>query len=161
MVKIFKDKKSTIIFALIAAFGILLMLGGNTININKTEEAANTESTDYDLENRLSSILSTVKGAGKVNVMITYETGSEKIIAYNRSSEKDSSVFSERESSEAVINGDSPVILKEVYPKIEGVLIVAQGGGNEEVKNNLIRASQALLAIDVNKIEVLVMKKEA
>ncbi len=160
MVKIFKDKKITGVFAAIVIFGIVLMLGGKNVNFSNTDKTTEVSTEDYDLEQRLSDILSKTKGAGKVNVMITYKTGREKIIAYNTNNEKDNSAFSSRESSEAVINGNSPVILKELYPEIEGVLIVAQGGGNTEVKNNLIRASQALLGIDVNKIEVLVMKKE-
>lgn len=160
MVRIFKDKKTIGIFVVIVILGMVLMLGENGIKVKNTAETATDSTEDYELEKRLSAILSKVKGAGNVNVMITYQTGKEKVIAYNTNNEKDNSAFSSRESAEAVINGDSPVILKELYPEVEGVLIVAQGGGNTEVKNNLIRASQALLGIDVNKIEVLVMKKE-
>lgn len=160
MVRIFKDKKTIGIFAAIVILGIVLMLGENGIRVKNTSETATDATEDYELEQRLSAILSKVKGAGNVNVMITYQAGKEKVIAYNTNKEKDNSAFLSRESTEAVINGDSPVILKELYPEIEGVLIVAQGGGNTEVKNNLIRASKALLGIDVNKIEVLVMKKE-
>lgn len=160
MVRIFKDKKTTGIFALIVALGVVLMLSQDLFKAPVAQKTESADVQDYELEERLSAILSRVKGAGKVSVMITYKTGSERIIAYNTNNERDNSTFSSRESSEAVINGDSPVVLKEVYPQIEGVLIVAQGGGNTEVKNNLIRASQALLGIDMNKIEVLVMKKE-
>lgn len=160
--KIFKDKRAVLCLAAMVFVGVLLMLGSNAVPHNATVKKGNDiNNNDYNLEERLSNILSQVEGAGNVRVMITYSTGSEKIIAYNTDSEKDNDRFTSRESNEAVINNDGPVVIKEIYPSIEGVLIVAQGGGNTEVKNNLINASKALLGIDVNKIEVLIMKREA
>ena len=48
------------------------------------EEAKDTETVQQDdLEQRLMDTLSCVRGAGKVKVMITYETGKEKIPAMN------------------------------------------------------------------------------
>lgn len=48
------------------------------------EEAKDTETVQQDdLEQRLMDTLSCVRGAGKVKVMITYETGKEKVPAMN------------------------------------------------------------------------------
>lgn len=160
MVKIFKDKKIIGMFMIIVVFGIVLMIGSDGYEMKSNVKSEQTQNIDNDIENRLSEILSKVRGAGKVSVMITYNTSAEKIIAYNINNERDNSAFSTRESYEAVVNGTEPIVLKEVYPEIKGVLIVAQGGGNTQIKNNLINATQSLLGIDVNKIEVLVMKKE-
>ena len=61
--------------------------------------------------------------------------------------------------SEVVYDGNKmPVILKEYMPKVEGVIIVAQGGNIESVKKQLISGTVALLGIDSHKIEVLKMK---
>ena len=43
-------------------------------------------------------------------------------------------------------------------PEIEGVIIVAEGGGDIIVKNSLISAANAALGVPTHKIEVLKMK---
>ena len=40
---------------------------------------------------------------------------------------------------------------------MKGVIIVAQGGDNVEIKNQLISAVMSLMDLDANKIEVLTM----
>lgn len=158
--KLYKDKKIFVLLIALVVAGVIMMLfDGNT-----TPQKQETQTQQYDdLEQRLENILSNVKGAGNVRVMITYKAGSEKIIAYNtdKESENKDSGFATNEKNEIALSNDSPVVLKETYPEIEGLLIVAQGGENIKVKNNLISASMALLPIEVNKIEVLAMKKEA
>lgn len=158
--KLYKDKKTLILMLIVVFIGIILM-GLADFNI-ESDKSDLQEDTDCNLESRLEDILSQVKGAGNVKVMLTYKAGSEKIIAYNTDKENEDREegFSTNEKNEMALAKDSPVVLKEIYPEIEGVLIVAQGGGDTNVKNNLIRASMALLNVDVNKIEVLIMKKE-
>jgi stage III sporulation protein AG len=56
-----------------------------------------------------------------------------------------------------VVNGKT-VVLMEVYPKITGVLIVAQGAKNIAVLNKIQQAAVSLLDINVNQIEILTMK---
>lgn len=160
--KLFKDKRTVIILLALVAAGVILMTFDNTYIADEGNETQQLTQNN-DTEKRLEDILSQVKGAGKVRVMITYRTGGEKIIAYNtdNESENNDDGYSHNEKSEIALSKDNPVILKENYPEIEGVLIVAQGGEDIQVKNNLISASMALLPVEVNKIEVLVMKKEA
>mgnify|MGYP000724289646 CR=1 FL=1 len=52
-------------------------------------------------------------------------------------------------------HNNNPVVLKEIYPKVKGVIVVAQGGDNVEIKNQIISAVMSLLDLDANKIEVL------
>ena len=52
----------------------------------------------------------------------------------------------------------SPLVLSEASPKVEGVVIVAEGGGNPAVCASLNRAAQALLDVPAHKIAVLKMK---
>lgn len=159
--EIYRDKRTIGLFVLLIAAGVFLMLG--TDKTEAVQEKYEKTETDDNIEEKMESILSDVKGAGNVKVMITYKAGSEKIVAYNtdKESENKEEGFTSNEKSEPALAKDSPIVLKEMYPEIEGVLIVAEGGGNIQVKNNLISASMALLPVDVNKIEVLVMKKEA
>ena len=127
-------------------------------------------SYELNLETRLEEILSKVVGVGSVDVMITLENGKELVTKDNSTNENSTTnekalngderqIVSNKGQTETVkIKGDEPLVLKELSPKIEGVLIVAKGGGNVDTKNSLIKATNALLGVEVHKIEVLEMK---
>jgi stage III sporulation protein AG len=55
------------------------------------------------------------------------------------------------------VNGKT-VVVKEMYPKIIGVLIVAEGAGNIGVMTRIQKATTSLLDIEINQIEILTMK---
>ena len=52
-----------------------------------------------------------------------------------------------------------PIIVKEVYHKVKGVVVVADGGGDLTVRENLLRAVEVLLDVPVHKIQVYEGKK--
>lgn len=108
------------------------------------------------LENRLSQTLSKVDGAGKVSVVITVESGMETVLA-TKTTEKQTSSGVEKESAPIIVNG-KPVVIKEKYPKVIGVLIVAEGAKNISVMSKLQQATVSLLDINLNQIEILSMK---
>ena len=49
----------------------------------------------------------------------------------------------------------SPLIVKEIYQNISGVVIVASGAENVEVRLNIINAVETVLGVSANKIQVL------
>ncbi len=108
-----------------------------------------------DLETKLSNVLSKVVGAGSVSVVITVESGRESVLAM-KTTTKEGINGIETETSPIIING-KPVIVKELYPKIIGVLIVAKGANNILVMNRLQQATISLLDIDLDQIEILTM----
>ncbi len=162
-----------------AAVGIaLIFLGGAFGRKDEAKEvkamaAVKEEKTDT-LEDRLEVILSKTEGAGKVDVLITYKTGKELVVAQQLSEEdtstKENAVKGDerdiksslKESTYVIMeNSDgsqTPLVLKEMEPEIEGVIIVAEGGDSIIVKNNLIAAAQAALGVSTHKIQVLKMK---
>lgn len=157
--KIIMDKKGLAVIALFFIAGIMLIMGTGT-EINKTNVKTESVSTDR-LNKELESILSKVEGAGNVKVLINYKQSGEKILAYDMESSINEKEGGKENNtrSEVVYDGDKmPVILKEYMPKAEGVIIAAQGADNENVKNQLIAGTMALLGIDEHKIEVLKMK---
>lgn len=115
------------------------------------------EITTYvtNLENKLSKTLSEVAGAGNVKVIITVESGKETVLAM-KTTTKEGINGVESETSPIIING-KPVVVKELYPKIIGVLIVAKGANNISVMNRLQQATISLLDINLNQIEILTM----
>lgn len=82
-----------------------------------------------DLENNLETTLSKIKGASNVNVLITIDL------------------------SQASIQDN--VIQTSSFPNIKGVLIVASGVENTNVKMNMLKAVQAVIEINTGCIEIL------
>ena len=127
---------------------------------NNTQQPTKTENKDFiinyvdNLEGKLSSVLSKVNGAGKVSVIITVESGMETVLAMKTTTKEDVNGKIESETSPIVINGKT-VVVKELYPKIVGVLIVADGAKNISVMNRLQQATVSLLNININQIEIL------
>ena len=54
--------------------------------------------------------------------------------------------------------GELPLITKQTYPQISGVLICAEGANSPQVKNNIVIAVEALLGVKSHRIEVLERK---
>lgn len=178
--KIFQDKKNYYNLLIILFTGMLLLYFSQSFG---KKELVNSEdltdinqisiiddSYEANLERRLEETLSKIEGVGQIDVLITLENGREIVTKDDGYKENSTTteqatngdkreILSQKEEKTTVkINGDQPLILKEVSPKISGVLIVSEGGGNIEVKSNLINATKALLDVDINKIEVLKMK---
>ena len=156
--KIRKNKK--IQYILIAGIFIIMVMffvfdfGKNTQS-NATEMDIAGEYI-FELESKLSNCLSKVKDAGKVSVVISVESGMETVLAMDTITKENSSGI-ETQTTPIVINGKT-VVIKEMYPKITGVLIVAEGAKNLSVMNRLQQATMSLLDININQIEILAMK---
>lgn len=166
MINLKKNRNIVLLFIAIFIFGIFLMFADkfqlDSKNKQNTENNINETKEEFyeNTEQKLANILSNVKGVGEVKVMIEYSEGKESIMAENRKSETNlqSDNNQNRNETEIAFSNNSPVLLKEIYPKVKGVIIVAQGGDNVEIKNQLISAVMSLLDLDANKIEVLTMK---
>ena len=68
----------------------------------------------------------------------------------------------EKDESQTVYEKDakgnqSPYVASEVYPKVIGVVVVAQGGDNQVVIQNIQAACQVLFQVEAHKIKVMKM----
>lgn len=154
--KIKAGKISKIAIAAIILILVLCLFVYKAQTVRRDDQP--TEISEYTemLENRLESVLSSVTGAGRVKTMITLESGPETVIAMK----KTSSVTEGKtltEETPVLVNGKT-VVLKELYPKIAGVLIVCEGADSISVKARLLTATEALLKVDIKQIEILTMK---
>ena len=117
------------------------------------------------VEAELERVLSQVAGAGQVQVLLTYAATAESTPAREEKIEESNGNSEETVSRESTVvlmedgsGGQSPLILTETAPQVEGVLIVAQGAGDPVVCDGLSRAAQALLQVPAHKIAILKMK---
>ncbi len=140
------------------------------------DEKAGVSQNEYlsNLESRLERALFQMAGVGDVTVMITLKSSAEKVV------EKDLAVTTEAVTEsdsqggarstqnsthgETTVYSDSdsagePYISKELSPQIEGVVVIAEGGADSVVRQNITEAVQALFGIDTHKIRI--MKKSS
>ena len=164
-------KNIEIVIACILGAVILLVyfsgLGApsNTVTNFKNEYTTSTAYAEF-LENKLSQTLSSISGAGRVSVMITLESGPELVIATSTDQKTNSSQSGDNKTESITIvenpviisqNGTSrPLILMEILPKVQGVVVVAQGAGNVKVRLDLLNAIQGLLNISGSNIQIFV-----
>ncbi len=136
---------------------------------NQTDVSGNYTSV---MEQRLKAILENVDGAGEVQVMITVKGTAEQVIekdeSYSESrntqneNENNSTVSDSISRSESTVyhngsSGGSPYVVKEMLPEVEGILVVAEGAGDETVVNEITYAVQVLFDVPVHKIKVAKM----
>ena len=155
--KIKSNKKIQYALVIILSLIITLIFVVNSF-INTANKSVPDDVDAYvnGLEKRLSKILSEVKGVGKVSVIVKVDGGMETVIA-KKTTTTENAGKTETEETPVLVNGKT-VTLKELYPKISGVIIVAEGAENITVMRKIQQATLSLLDIDLDKIEILAMK---
>lgn len=143
--------------------------GGENETINTQTEVGN--SYGEQLESRLEQILSTVEGAGEVEVIITFVDAGEKIV--NKDVNNSASSLTEQDSAggnriseeyhyeeDTILSGSTtgngtPFIVQERTPTVLGVLVVSDGGDSPVVVEKITTAISALFGLSAHKITVL------
>ena len=83
-----------------------------------------------------------------------YESQSEKSKEEGKETES-TSIKSDQETVLIEEGGDTaPIVVQELYPDIEGVVVVCEGGDNSELALHIKEAVVALFSIDAHKIVV-------
>lgn len=130
------------------------------------QEQTDTQQMTAELEKRLEQTLSLIDGAGAVRVMLTLQDTGEKIVEKDLSRRSSNSgtdeSTDESQSSVYVREGstEQPYVSRERLPQVEGVLVVAQGGGNSLVKQNILQAVMSLFPLEAHKITIVKMSMQ-
>jgi stage III sporulation protein AG len=183
--KIRQLKKDQLLILLL--FGVLLLIIAlpteSGEDKEEEEQAAEADSTGYEeqtdasyearQEERLKNALAKVEGVGKAEVMITLKASSEKVVEKDVPTvsqtveEEDSSggkrSTQENSRTESTVyleeDGDKiPYVVKELEPQVEGVIVIAEGGGDPTVQQNILEAVQALFSVEAHKIKIMKME---
>ncbi len=137
-----------------------------------TIQSVEQESFDYAeyLEDKLEGILSGISGVGEVEVMITLEASKELVvekdepITRSNTNEEDSEggtrIITELVTNETTIyrtegSNSEPYVVKTILPKVEGVVVVAQGAGSGTVSKSITEVVQALFDVEAHKVKVV------
>ena len=143
--------------------------------LSDKEDSYNINYSHY-MENRLEEILSCVEGAGMVKVLVTIQQ-SETIVVEKDSPNERKNIYETgvdgenkntmelKNETETVYTEDEnghkvPFVTSKTLPEVAGVLVVAQGAGEEGVKKQITDVIQALFDVEAHKIKVVKMKGE-
>jgi len=142
----------------------------NTAITNETDEKGYEENQKIDLKN----ILKKMNGVGDVEVMMSFENGEKKVPAYDISAQKSTTEETDTEGGKRVNNqntdgskivmrtsdgNNEPFILTTYKPKINGVIILAEGAENSKIKYEIEQAVSKLYNLSLDKVNVYSMKK--
>ena len=157
-----------IVFTVLGVYFAGLLSQKDAETEEKTVTVSSNLDREIDVENRLKSVLSCIRGAGRVEVMITYASSGEIVTAMStsrnsntatsqdgsRASEELQEILTEEPATVEDGSGVSPIVLMEKQPVIRGVIVVAEGAADIAVRLDLERAVHAVLDVPVNNVEV-------
>lgn len=125
-----------------------------------------------DLEERLEKVLTEMAGVGKVKVMITLKSSEELVVEKDDTMVRSNTNENDSAGGSRMVNQvdmapstvyrtkgseSEPYVVKTISPRVEGVVVVAQGGGNGVVNKNITEMVQALFGVEAHKVKVVKM----
>lgn len=164
------DKKKLLVLAALAVVAVLLMvIGGRGGGSSVEEESVSPVSDDFSsrdpltVSDDLERLLSKMEGAGNVAVLISWDGDIKETYAYDEEtseSHKDDGTVESSEKRQMVLTDGNkePVVTAREYPEVRGVLVMAEGAGDDRVKERLLSAVASYLSIGKNRIEITVME---
>lgn len=135
-------------------------------NVQNLENIQTAEQYIAQAEQRLASALSKIKGAGNVSVIVSVDDDGEKVLATDdknksesQTDDKTTSQSYELEKTTVMAGQGSaqqPFVVREKKPEPVGVIVIADGAGDETVRRELYEAVRALYGIAPHRIKVVV-----
>lgn len=131
-----------------------------------TPEEITMDAYISELEQRVSDLLSKIKGVGESEVMITLESGAEYIYQsekrqatgernggsgdQQRTNEKQESIVMVEDSA----GKKQALIRTEKTPTIQGIVVVCEGGGDVAIQSKIIDVLTSAFSIPSNRVSV-------
>ncbi len=147
------NKTPVFIFAAIIAAIVLAISPGD--KDEKPPLSGEVSANNSEIELRLEKILSGIKGAGKVEVMVVFKDDGKEDIAMNREYQRDNAGMVKSGETAVMTSGRNAVVVQKNLPNVQGVIVTAEGANDETVKENLKNAVAAALPVAYHRIEVL------
>ncbi|MBE6947084.1 MAG: hypothetical protein E7454_02375 [Ruminococcaceae bacterium] len=141
-------------FVLILLVGVVLMLIPAQTRKEATVTPTESTVTQPSVCEQLEDILAGIEGAGRVQVMLTYQTGEQVIYQTDKPGEN-------REDTVIITNenrGQSGLVAQVISPTYRGAIILCQGAERASVCLAITEAVSKVTGLDTSQISVLKMK---
>ena len=138
-----------------AGIGIFLLLTAPYFSASEKKDIQTDTDTYFsvrfyteNLEERIAALCRQVHGVNEAHVLLTLEGGSEYKYAESISGAARDYIITEN------ADGESPVLVQEIYPQIRGVAVVCTRGDDSSVQLTLTQLLSAALGIPASRIRV-------
>ena len=141
-------------FILILLVGVVLMLIPGQTKKESTVQTSESTATQPSISQQLEDILAKIDGAGKVQVMLTYQSGEQVIYQTDKPS-------ADREDTVIITNenrGQSGLVAQVISPTYRGAIVLCQGAERASVCLAITEAVSKVTGLGASQISVLKMK---
>lgn len=164
------SRKGRLLILIVICIGLLALLWppiGSTDSSSTQDaplliERSASSSIKQSMQAELAMILAQIEGAGLVEVSVSLSSEGIKTYATNDRDERRqteesgrSSTVEESSTRDVAVSSGTPLLLEEKMPEILGVLVVADGAQDPQVKENLANATATLLNISPHRVRVM------
>lgn len=144
-----------------------------TFGQKNSDNKSNIDKYEKEYEQQLKEALESVTGVKDVTIEINLDSSEEKILDKNTVKRSQTTDETDKEGGKRKVEDEStdektvivrqgdkeaPIILRENKPKVRGVLVVAKGVDNLQVKQMVIEAVTRMLEVPSHRVSVLPKK---
>lgn len=154
--------KFVLLIAALGAFLLALPTGEHGGESGVVSQTSDGEAAVRQMEENMEEILSKMSGVGRVDVMLTVQSGRELVLASDttlRYSGSPQTPDDYDRSSEIVTisggTGNDVVVTQERSAQYRGALIVCDGGDSDTVRLRIVEAVAALTGLGADRIAVV------
>ena len=145
---------------------LLLGIGLMAVPGKKEKEAQNSpvptvEKTDTDQTQSLIEILSHLRGAGKVKVLLTYAAGEKTVYQTDEDSATAEENSTNRRETVIITDADRTergLVTQILPPEYQGAIVVCEGADDPSVRLAIVEAVANATGLSSDRISVLKMK---
>lgn len=163
-----KERRTQNLILLLVLLVILLISANYIFKSNEEEKNTSNSTSDKDniyvnegtlnseLENKVANILSQISGISDVSVLITYSEDSKKTAIYNtKETQKSDEKTVEKTVAYNEVGSSKEALIESVEtPKINGVIVVAKGADNVDLRSKIASAISSITGVPVYKVQV-------
>ena len=150
-------------FVVLILLGVMVMIVAMPTGAKQSQKETQTQeqkeqqlqTEDSYMVQQLKELLEHMDGVGKTRVMLTFsDEGTDQL---DKNVTKDGN--KKEETTVVYDTGDTrqPYVICRQMPKIEGVVVVAQGGGNAKTVTEISNAVMSLFPVEAHKVVVVKM----
>lgn len=146
------------VLVVLVGLGLMLLPGKSEAPVRETPSpAAQVQS----LEEQLEQLLSQIEGAGRVEVLLTEESGRETL--YQTDVQSDTDESGTRRSDDTVLVEDASrnktgLVRQTLEPKYRGAVVLCQGAEQPGVRLAVVEAVRCVTGLGADRISVQSMK---
>ncbi len=159
------NRSSILFFA--GILGVFFLLAGGFSPQKDEKEAPSDPAAlgvsgreyEIQLEQKLTELLSSIQGAGKIQVAVSLESGEQTIYALDEKNQGQTNAYETQHVLVKAQEGERPLVEMIWEPEIRGVAVVCEGAEQVQVCAQITEAISVLTGVSSNRISIAKMSQ--